>query len=347
MIESKIITTTSHWSELLNSLDYSDLVVLVDENTQELCLPFVVKNLIQQRKFTILETKSGESSKEIGTVERLWGELMDTNIDRNAILICVGGGVVCDLGGYVASTYKRGIRTIYIPTTNLAMCDASIGGKTGVNFNGIKNQIGTFHPPTSILVEVDLLKTLHPRQVVSGYAETIKHALIADPEFWATLIDGNQHGMASSDILRSMQIKRDIIKDDYLDTGSRQALNFGHTIGHAIESASQETSDPLLHGEAIAIGMVAESYLSTKLAGLAVESFEAIRSHIAHIYREVQLPSIDMETYLSHMRQDKKNAGAGIVCSLISSIGSPALGVVANESELIEALEFTQNVWDK
>jgi len=189
MIESKIITATSNWPELFDSIGYSELVVLVDENTKEMCLPYVVEHLIQERKFTLIETKSGESSKEISNAERLWRELMDANIDRNAMLICLGGGVVCDLGGYVASTYKRGIRTMYIPTTNLAMCDASIGGKTGVNFNGIKNQIGTFHPPTHILVEVELLKTLDPRHVISGYAETIKHALISDPSFWATLLD--------------------------------------------------------------------------------------------------------------------------------------------------------------
>ncbi|HAW18719.1 MAG TPA: 3-dehydroquinate synthase [Flavobacteriales bacterium] len=347
MIESKIITATSNWPELFDSIGYSELVVLVDENTKEMCLPYVVEHLIQERKFTLIETKSGESSKEISNAERLWRELMDANIDRNAMLICLGGGVVCDLGGYVASTYKRGIRTMYIPTTNLAMCDASIGGKTGVNFNGIKNQIGTFHPPTHILVEVELLKTLDPRHVISGYAETIKHALISDPSFWATLIEKNDHSMSSNGILRSMQIKRDIIKEDYLDTGSRQALNFGHTVGHAIESASQEGTNSLLHGEAIAIGMVAESYLATKLAGLEMDSFEAIQAHIMDTYKGVQFPVIDTETYLSHMRQDKKNTRSGIICSLISSIGTPALSVVAMESELIDALEFTKKAWSR
>lgn len=338
--DASIIALEADWTERLSALEASALVVLTDTNTTVHCLPRFREVYLKNQHFIHLETPAGETHKTLAQAPYLWSALMKHQVDRKAILICLGGGVVSDLGGFVASTYKRGMRTLCVPTTHLSMCDAAIGGKTGVNFEQVKNQIGTFHMPKAILIDPAFLTTLPQRELASGFAETIKHALIADEQLWERLQQSDWDTLAldRKTIFDSAHVKERIASQDPHDRGIRQALNFGHTIGHALESASHATTSLLLHGEAIAVGMVAETWLSMQCAQLPEYLYLEISNYVLTHYRNIMgdLPSVD--TCIQHMRQDKKNIGGQITCSLIANIGVPVTGVQVSEPLLTESI---------
>ncbi|THV57975.1 3-dehydroquinate synthase [Flagellimonas alvinocaridis] len=308
-------------------INYSKVFVLVDENTKEHCLPSF-KEMLNHPIDHIFEIKSGEEHKHIYTCLDLWKQLSNFDGDRKSLLINLGGGVITDMGGFVASTFKRGIDFINIPTTLLSMVDASIGGKTGVDLGALKNQIGVINQPQMVLVFPEFLKTLDPRQVTSGYAEMLKHGLIMDAEYWQNLkTDGNFTD--ASCIQRSIALKNEVVLEDPTEKGLRKILNFGHTLGHAIESYCLENPNKktLLHGEAIAVGMILEGYLSHELKGLPKLSLLEIKDVFLQYFDLVEFDDNDIRAILQLLKYDKKNSHGDVNFVLLQSIGTAVTDV--------------------
>jgi len=317
---------------------FSQIAVLVDENTRKKCLPLIENSL---PKFEVIQIQSGESNKTLTTCEIIWGSLSEKHFDRKSLLINLGGGVICDIGGFVASTYKRGIAFLNIPTSLLAQADASIGGKTGIDFQGFKNQIGTFNDALGIIIHTLFLKTLPDREIKAGFAEIIKHGLIADKNFFEKLgnIILSDYSWDES-IMNSIRIKHNIVSQDRFEAGIRKALNFGHTIGHAIESYFLNTHTPLLHGEAIAIGMVCEAFLSKEQAGLKEEELQHIVSVISRFFEKRMIPEEGVETLLELLGQDKKNENGEIRVTLIPEIGKALVNQVMSLEEAKRSISY-------
>src|SRR6201996_7996258 len=261
--------TLAELVNFINKGNYSRFFVLTDENTGKHCLPLIRKYIDNLDNFDIIEINAGEENKNIDFCVGVWKMLIDFSADRQSLLINLGGGVISDLGGFSASTYKRGIDFVHVPTTLLSQVDASVGGKTGIDLDNIKNIIGTFTQPKAVFIAYDFLKTLPPRQILSGLAEMLKHGLITDAAFWNDLKNSDLSFPGEELIYKSIQIKNKVVLEDPKEMGIRKSLNFGHTIGHAVETNSLlHDENPLTHGEAIAIGMICESYLSHKKTGL-------------------------------------------------------------------------------
>lgn len=322
MLPESIITTNSLEStikSLFAENKFSKIGILMDENTFTHCYP-LVKYFLPSHKIILI--KSGEENKTLHTCIEIWKSLTENHFDRKSLLINLGGGVICDMGGFCAATYKRGIDFINIPTTLLSQVDASIGGKLGIDFDGLKNHIGVFKDPKFVIINPAFVKTLDNRQVRSGYAEIIKHSLIADKNIWHSITQKKiEDGDWETFVTRSIEIKYKVVQEDPLEKGIRKILNFGHTIGHAIESHYLETEVPLLHGEAIAIGMICEAYLSQQLAGLTENEFKEIESFIFQLYGSVNIPETAISKIAEATLQDKKNENSEIKCTLISAIG--------------------------
>jgi len=346
-INSLLLTSHEAWTGFLAHMKASRLVVLTDSHTTVHCLPYFREKYLGGISFLHLEVQAGEAFKNIETAQYLWKRLLENTVDRNAMLLCLGGGMLTDLGGFVGSAYKRGIRTVYIPTTNLAMTDAALGGKTGVNFLTLKNQIGTFHLPEAILIDIRFLKTLPLRERNSGFAETVKHALIARPGLWDRICGSSMDKVVLDldIIMESIRVKEEIVAQDPGDLGLRQALNFGHTIGHAVEAVSLTSDTPLLHGEAIAFGMMAESYLACQTSGLPAESLVSIGSYLSRHFVLPGIEQADTGACIQQMRNDKKNTNGHVTCSLISNIGTPEIGVQVTNTLLAESIEFAKTQW--
>ncbi|WP_422859826.1 3-dehydroquinate synthase [Flagellimonas sp. S174] len=307
--------------------DYSKVFVLIDENTKQHCLPKFQK-IVGPVIDEILEIPSGEENKTIQTCTTVWRELSDSGADRQSLLINLGGGVLTDLGGFVASTFKRGIDFINIPTTLLSMVDASIGGKTGVDFGSLKNQIGVINQPEMVLIFPQMLKTLDARQITSGFAEMLKHGLIKDNEYWDSLKTVEDYTQADY-IRKSIAIKNDVVIQDPTEKGIRKILNYGHTLGHAIESyfLKNPEKSTLLHGEAIAIGMILEGYLSHELKGLSMLSLEDIKTTFLKHFDKVDFTEEDIKIIVELLKHDKKNTHGNINFVLLQDIGSSVLDV--------------------
>ena len=300
----------------LSKLDistYSKVAILVDENTKRDCL----FKLPQIENALIIEIKSGEEYKNISTCNFIWEQLTINNFDRNALLINLGGGVIGDIGGFCAATYKRGLEFIHIPTTLLSMVDASVGGKVGIDFKGFKNQIGLFHNPKAVLISTEFLDTLDESELKSGFAEVIKHALILDNPLWLKLKNTTFTDLDWEDIINhSVQIKNKIILEDPFEKGERKKLNFGHTFGHAIESYYLEKGTPISHGEAIFMGMI----LETGISDLSENEKNEIKDYIISNFA---LPYTPKKTYLhKFLINDKKNQDGKINFTLLSEIGN-------------------------
>lgn len=319
---------------------YSKIVVLVDENTKKYCLP-LFKKMIEFPIDSIFGIESGEENKHIHTCLQVWEHLSNFDADRKSLLINLGGGVLTDLGGFVASTFKRGIDFINIPTTLLSMVDASIGGKTGVDLGTLKNQIGVINQPQMVLVFPEFLKTLDPRQLKSGYAEMLKHGLIKDVAYWMALREEGKFSEASS-IQRSIAIKNDVVLVDPNEKGLRKILNFGHTLGHAIESYCLDNPNKktLLHGEAIAIGMILEGYLSHELKGLPKLSLGEIKETFLQYFEKVEFDSNDIDAVLKLLKYDKKNSHGDINFVLLQSIGDAVTDVKIPDHLFYKAFEY-------
>jgi 3-dehydroquinate synthase len=309
----------------LNIRSYSKVAILVDENTKRDCL----SKLPKLENPIIIEIQSGEENKNLATCDFIWQELTKHNFDRNSLLINLGGGVIGDMGGFCASTYKRGIDFIHIPTTLLAMADASIGGKLGVDFNHLKNQIGLFANPKSVIINPVFLQTLIENQFKSGFAEVVKHALIANENLWSIITTTDFEKLNWEKIITlSVELKNKIVFTDSKEKGERKKLNFGHTFGHAIESYYLEKGTPILHGEAIFMGMI----LETELSNLSNSKKNEIKNYILSNFGLPYTPS-KMEL-LKFLKNDKKNKAEKINFSLLNGIGNCTIDNLITEDEL-------------
>ncbi len=321
-------------SEIIHTLNPDKVGLLVDENTKSNCFP-----LIEITSDLIVEIESGELNKNLTSCSHIWQQLTAAGFTRKSVLINLGGGVIGDMGGFVASTYKRGISFINIPTTLLSQVDASIGGKQGIDFQGLKNHIGVFREPHAVIIDPIFLETLPKRELISGYAEVIKHALIYDASHWESLRNTPFDQLNWHEIIqKSVSIKSAVVDSDPFENGLRKILNYGHTLGHAIESHLLETEDRLLHGEAVAVGMILEGHLSLQLGMITARDFDQIRQHIHERY---QLPSVlpAYEILEPLLRQDKKNKHNDISFSLLEEIGRCSFDQIVTKTQIESSIE--------
>ena len=317
----------------------SQVFILTDENVAPFWLPEVAHGLHCDSTTDII-IKAGEQHKNLQTVQRIWKTLMKHHADRNALLLNIGGGVITDLGGFAASTYKRGIRFVNVPTTLLAMVDAAIGGKTGIDFGGAKNQIGTFAEAKEVLINPVFLETLPERELRSGLAEMLKYGFISD----AKLLEINLENYKDY-ILRAGEIKRKIVAKDPTEKGLRKILNFGHSIGHAIESHCLTTDYPLLHGEAVSLGMASALWLSVKQCGLGEKVLHDFELQLPMLLSEVKnsLSETDIEPILSYFVHDKKNKGEKPQFVLLEAVENPVWDIEIKPERVKMSLEYIIN----
>lgn len=331
-------------AQIIEEGNYSKVFIFVDRNTSEFCLPLLQGMLDDYTNFDLIETDPGEENKNIDFCIGIWKTLLDFEADRKCLMINLGGGVITDMGGFIASTYKRGIDFINIPTTLLAQVDASVGGKTGIDIDNVKNMVGTFALPQAVFIETSFLKTLPERELLSGFAEMIKHGLIVDAAYYERLKIADYKNIAPIEVHRSVEIKNEVVTEDPQEKGRRKILNFGHTIGHAVESyALINDKAPLTHGEAIAIGMVAEAYLSSTNNTLTSEELEDITRYILSIYPAYHIKKESFTDLLGFMQSDKKNEHGQIMFSLLSKIGTCDYNCIVTEKDILEALAYYNN----
>ena len=328
----------------LKSQNISKLFVIVDTNTHEFCLPYFISQIETNIPIEIVEIEDGESHKNIETCVGVWNVLSELGADRKSVIINLGGGVVTDLGGFVACTFKRGLKYINVPTSLLSMVDASVGGKTGVDLGPLKNQIGVINSGDMVLIDTNFLKTLPQNQLKSGLAEMLKHGLIFEREYWNNFTNLKKLQLEDLDdlIYKSVEIKYAIVTKDPLENGIRKHLNYGHTIGHAIESyfLSQPNLPDLLHGEAIAIGMIMETYISNQLLGFPEKDLIEITKTINHIYKPVNILSNSYNEIIELLKYDKKNEHGNINFVLLNAIGNPKIDCSVPNDLIIEAFEY-------
>ncbi|OZV68545.1 3-dehydroquinate synthase [Winogradskyella aurantia] len=323
----------------------SKIFVLVDTNTHEYCLPQFLANMESGNIVVeVMEMPEGEDHKTIDICTGVWDAMAEYYADRKSLMINLGGGVVTDLGGFVASTYMRGIDYINVPTSLLAMVDASVGGKTGVDLGSLKNLVGVINEGSMVLIDTSFLETLPQNHMVSGYAEMLKHGLIFNKPYWKSLINLKNLDISALDqlIYDSVVIKNNIVSEDPNEKGLRKILNFGHTLGHAIESYFLENADktPLLHGQAIAIGMILEAYISTKICSLSQESLENITSAILVSFDKVEINDLDISLIIQLLKHDKKNSHGIVKFVLLDAIGEPKIDCEASNALILDAFNY-------
>ncbi len=347
----------THLHTLLADLPKGQLFVLTDSHTAEYCLP-ILADSIGQIPYHLLTIEAGEQSKNLASVQTVWDFMLKHRATREAVLINLGGGMITDLGGFAAATYMRGIRFVNIPTTLLAMVDASSGGKTGVDYQGIKNVIGTFTPPVATLIHPDFLRTLPAAELLSGFAEMLKHALIASPEEWIKLLQIMQEELPQEQFIEalsstgtlqaSIQIKENVVSQDPHEAGLRKILNFGHTVGHAIESTMLHHTTlhytmlhHTSHGYCVLWGMVAEVYLSVVHIGCPREVLQQLTQIMLQWYGRPQCDCKHREQLIQRMYQDKKNnANQTPNFTLLRNIGKPIINQHLTEEDINEAIEY-------
>jgi 3-dehydroquinate synthase len=328
-------------TEIITSDKYSKVFVFADGNTSEVCLPLFQQMLGDYTGFDLIETDPGEENKNIDFCIGIWKTLLDFGADRKCLMINLGGGVITDMGGFVASTYKRGIDFINIPTTLLSQVDASVGGKTGIDVDNVKNMVGTFTLPQAVFIETAFLATLPKRELLSGFAEMIKHGLIADSSYYEDLKKSDYEEITAQAIYRSVEIKNEVVTEDPHEKGLRKILNFGHTIGHAVETYSLiNDKKPLTHGEAIAIGMVCEGYLSVSNNTLTEDELTDICDYILALYPEYHIKKESFEQLMELMQSDKKNENGQIMFSLLSKIGACDFNCRVATSDIFQSLAY-------
>ena len=322
----------------------SKIFVFTDNNTQKYCLKTFEK--LTNIKFTNVNFKNGDNHKNLKTLAALWEQLMLKGGDRKSLIINLGGGVVTDMGGFAAATFKRGIKFIHIPTSLLGMVDAAIGGKNGINFMQAKNQIGTIVPPEFVWIHTGFLKTLPQDEFISGFAEMLKHGLIADRSYWEELKAYHQNPTDKQLvklIKTSVKIKDSIIQEDPYEQGIRKLLNYGHTVGHALESyMNYQQKTALSHGKAVAAGMLIEAYLSYKTNNLSEADLNDIKQSIISTYPVIDLSINDIKQIVNLMQFDKKNENGVVKYVLLNSIGSADYNKEVPENLLFEAFDYYQ-----
>ncbi|HET8753985.1 MAG TPA: 3-dehydroquinate synthase [Salinimicrobium sp.] len=345
--DSKVLYNENAYAELsdfLKANNFSKIFIFVDSNTHEHCLAPFLQKLETDLETEVIEIEPGEENKNIETCMEIWKSLSELGADRKSLFINLGGGVITDLGGFVAATFKRGISFINFPTSLLAMVDASVGGKTGVNLDGLKNQIGVIHPAEMVVVDTSFLSTLPVAQMRSGLAEMLKHGLIKDEKYWKKLISLENLFLDDLEelIKESIEIKQAIVEKDPQEENIRKSLNFGHTFGHAIESyfLKNDKKPNLLHGEAVAAGMVLESYISQELLSFPPEKLKEICRYIFSLYGKVEIDQKDRQEIISFLKYDKKNESGNINFVLLREIGEPVLDCHVSSDLLERAFQY-------
>lgn len=331
-------------NEHLKKNNFSKIFILVDNNTHSFCLPSFLEKLETTSIIEIIEIEDGEINKTIETCVGVWNALSELDADRKSLLINIGGGVITDLGGFVASTFKRGIAYINVPTTLLAMVDASVGGKTGVDLGHLKNQIGVINTPHMVLVDTSFLSTLPENQMKSGLAEMLKHGLITGETYWNHFKDISNIFLNNLDslIYDSIIIKRNVVEKDPYEANLRKTLNFGHTLGHAIESyfLSNPEKTTLLHGEAIIVGMILECFISSELTNFPLETTKEIKSLFKNYYGEIDIKESEYNTIIELLKYDKKNEHGNINFVLLEAIGTPKIDCLVDDDLIHKAFNF-------
>ena len=330
-------------SRAIEQCPHDKLFILTDEHTRRLCLP-ALKELPALKDAIEICIGAEDVHKTLETLASVWMSLSTQGATRHSLLINLGGGMVTDLGGFAAATFKRGIAYINIPTTLLAMVDASVGGKTGINFNGLKNEIGSFAPANSVLIETEFLRTLDAHNFFSGYAEMLKHGLISNTAHWAELLNFNTSDIDYTALKQlvglSVQVKEDIVEQDPFEHGIRKALNLGHTVGHAFESMALAENRPVLHGYAVAWGIVCELYLSHLKVGFPKEKMRQTIQFIKDNYGVFTFDCKKYEQLYAFMTHDKKNTSGTINFTLLKDIGDIRINQIADKDTIFEMLDF-------
>jgi len=328
----------------LEKANHSKIFILVDSNTYQHCYAHFMSKIEGNYEIEVIEIEPGEINKNIGTCSSIWNVLAEYGADRKSVLINLGGGVVTDLGGFIACTYKRGINYINVPTSLLAMVDASVGGKTGVDLGNLKNMVGVISESEMVLVDTEYLSTLPTNQMCSGFAEMLKHGLIKDSAYWEKMSDLSKLTIDDLDqlIYDSVVIKNKIVFEDPTEQNIRKYLNFGHTLGHAIESfyLTHPEKPELLHGEAIAIGMIMEAYLSSRLLSVTKEDVVQISRVILATFAKVDIDPKDRKTIMELLIHDKKNEKGNIYFVLLDTIGDAKYNCIVSDELIIEAFEY-------
>ena len=352
MDRQKVIISNDLQKALSNAIaecPHDKLFVLVDETTHQLCLPVIAGfDCMQEAQCIVIGAT--DTHKTLDTLSHVWAELQRMGATRHSLLINLGGGMVTDLGGFAASTFKRGLAYINIPTTLLAMVDASVGGKTGINFGGLKNEIGVFNNANSVILDTIFLQTMDQENILSGYAEMLKHGLISEEKMWAELLNFNLDHPDGQDNLEflvqlgrmladSVAVKQRIVTEDPTEHGIRKALNLGHTAGHAFESLALERK-PILHGYAVAYGLVVELYLCCVKTGFPQDKMRQTVAFIKEHYGRMPITCDDYPKLIELMHHDKKNVGTDINFTLLGGIGDIRINQTATEEDIKEALDF-------
>ena len=345
-MKQKVVISGNLERDLVSAIsecEHDRIFVLTDETTQQLCWP-KIKNFKALKDSTPIIIKATDTHKNLDTLSQVWQALSNGGATRHSLMINLGGGMVTDLGGFAASTFKRGIDFINIPTTLLAMVDASVGGKTGINFGGLKNEIGVFSDSRFVIINTQFLNTLDHDNICSGYAEMLKHGLISDERTWAELVTFNidnpdlsqlQHMVADS-----IKVKERIVETDPHEHGIRKALNLGHTMGHAFESFAMRRGTPILHGYAVAYGLISELYMSARKTAFPTDRMHQTVRFIRENYGTLNITCDDYPTLIELMRHDKKNTSGIINFTLLGNVGDIRINQTANEEEIKEALDF-------
>jgi 3-dehydroquinate synthase len=349
MTSIKAATYPIHFNEkayielanLIQSNNYSSIFILVDDNTIEDCYPRFIQLLETDKPFEVIQIDAGEIHKNIETCVGVWNVMTELGADRKSLLITLGGGVITDLGGFVASTFKRGIDFINIPTTLLSMVDASVGGKTGVDLGVLKNQIGLFANPEMVVLDPEYLHTLSTREIRSGTAEIIKYGMTHDIRLFNEIKDNPELNIIDL-IHRSIEIKNEVVLEDPKEQNIRKVLNWGHTIGHGIESyfLDNDQKNNLTHGEAIAIGMVCEAYVSSEILGFPKDKLIDVKSAILAIYGKIEILENDFSSIMELMKHDKKNVGGEINFVLLKDYSDFKIDCKVSSELIIESLEY-------
>lgn len=331
----------------IDAWDPSACFILGDANTLRHCLPELLAHVPRLRDAETIRVPAGEASKSLAVCGDIWRHLTDRAADREALLVALGGGVVTDLGGFIAGTFKRGIRCVHVPTSLMGMVDAAIGGKTGIDLGGVKNMVGVFHDPLAVYVHVPFLRSLGKRELLSGVAEMLKHGLVRDAEHFDAIIAAPLHDLDALAPLvhRSVAIKAEVVREDPREQGPRKRLNFGHTIGHGLEAYSWEGQQrALLHGEAVAIGMVCEAWLSWSMGFLDRGSSDRIAERLLGLYKPFALQGAEAHRIIELMRNDKKNSAGRFRFTLLTGIGSARVDVPVAATQVREALEHYRSI---
>ena len=345
-MKQKVVISGNLERDLVNAIsecEHDRIFVLTDETTQQLCWP-KIKNFKALKNSTPIIIKATDTHKNLDTLSQVWQALSNGGATRHSLMINLGGGMVTDLGGFAASTFKRGIDFINIPTTLLAMVDASVGGKTGINFGGLKNEIGVFSDSRFVIINTQFLDTLDHDNICSGYAEMLKHGLISDEHTWAELVtcdlDTPDLSQLQRMVAESIKVKERIVEADPHEHGIRKALNLGHTMGHAFESFAMRRGTPILHGYAVAYGLISELYMSARKTAFPTDRMHQTVRFIRENYGTFNITCDDYPTLIELMHHDKKNTSGIINFTLLGNVGDIRINQTANEEEIKEALDF-------